>query len=490
MGRQAQEEARGVSPRAFALELTKGCNLRCGYCYYAGRDDAYDPRTRMSEEVALQSVERLLADGSAEAQVHLHFFGGEPLLNFPLLRKTVEYGNRRAREEGRRITYEVTTNGTRFTEEIISFLNEHSVHVGVSFDGPPDVQDVSRPAASGSSHAQAEPGIRALVASRRGTDLEAKTHCSVVVTNRCSNLVRISDHLEELGFQKIILTPATDLEGESHGFRDEDLPEVLAAYDELADRYEDTIAAGRHVAPTWFPTLMGRLLSGERKMTFCDGGRDYLGVAADGDVHLCYRFFEDDDFRMGSVQEGIDRGVTDRLIENELDTRTTCSKCWARYFCGGGCHHENVTDGGGLGEPNPVSCDIFRHSMGRTLDAWARLSRAGHLDGRKSPKMTERDPKPGGATSPRVFAQDERPRQAPGCHTRDLDGEKVVYDPVSHEVVVLNGTAAFLFELCDGERTVSDILDAFAERFDAPRDVLARDLGATLTDLAGKELLR
>jgi uncharacterized protein len=444
----------------------------------------------MSDEVARRSVDVLLEDGPADEPAHLHFFGGEPLLNFALLQRTVLYAEERAAELGREITFEVTTNGTRLEEDVVAFLDEHRVQVGVSFDGPPEVQDVARPAASGSSHALAVPGIRRLLASRAGTDLEERTHCSVVVTRRSADLVGIVRHLEELGFRKIVLTPATDVgvEAESSGFRDEDLPELLAAYDALAAVYEADLAAGRRPAANWFPTLMGRLLSGERRSTFCDGGRDYLGVAADGRVNLCYRFYEDDEFAMGSVQAGIDRAVTERLDAHGLESRTACSTCWARSFCGGGCHHENVHAGGGLGEPNPITCDVFRHSMGRTLEAWARLTRAGHLPGRVSPATdangaTMNDTNDGG------FPRDARPRCVDGCHVRELDGEKVVYDPRTHEVSVLNPTAAFIFELCDGEHSVEEILEALAARYDAPRDVLGQDLDGVLVELAGKSLV-
>ena len=372
-------------PRAFTLELTKGCNLRCGYCYYAQRDDAYDSTTRMTEEVAEQAVEILLMEGPPDQPVHLHFFGGEPLLAFPLMVHTVHYARRRGREEGRAVTFEVTTNGTRFTDEVIAFLNEHEVHVGVSFDGPPAIQDVARPAGRGSSHALAEPGIRNLLDTRRATPLAAKTHCSVVLTRLGFDLSGIIAHLEDLGFQKILLTPATDLAGETNGFREEDLPRLLAEYETLAARYEDAVRSDRPFAPRFFPSLMERLLSGERRTSFCGGGRDYLGVVADGKVNLCYRFYENGDFAMGSVQTGIDRGVTERLDRHALDERTTCSRCWARWFCGGGCHHENVTVGGGLGEPNPVTCEVFRHGMGRTFDSWARLSAEGKLPRRTPP---------------------------------------------------------------------------------------------------------
>jgi uncharacterized protein len=481
----AGESASSMRPRALALELTKGCNLRCGYCYYAERDDAYDARTRMTPEVARQSVDLLIAEGPVSEPVHLHFFGGEPLLAFSLLCETVLYGEARAAERGREITFEVTTNATRLDEDIVSFLNEHRVHVGVSFDGPPEIQDVARPAASGSSYDMAIPGIRRLLESRRGTELEARTHCSVVVTRRGFDLVAIAEHLEGLGFRKIILTPATDLEGHSNGFSEAELPALLAAYDELALAYERDAEAGHVAAPNWFPVLMGRLLSGERKQHFCQGGRDYLGVATDGELALCYRFFEDEEFAMGNVATGVERAVTERLLAAPLDERTTCSKCWARYFCGGGCHHDNVTANGDPSEPNPVGCEVFRHSMGLTLDGWARLSRKGLLERRKTPStttMTEEKETPAfdGAACPRSAAQ---------VHVRVLERERVIYDPASHEVCVLNGTAALIFELCDGEHSVDDMLARLVDTFEAPAEVLRTDLQATLLDLRSKRLV-
>jgi uncharacterized protein len=476
-------QALAIRPRAFSLELTKGCNLRCGYCYYAAREHAYDPRTAMSPAVAEQSVELLLAQAEPGVPVHLHLFGGEPLLNFDLLQHVVTYAERRARDVGREVTFEVTTNGTRFSPRVVEFLNAHSVHVGVSFDGPPEVQDAARPALFGSSHALAAPGIRAFLQSRRGGPLASKTHASVVVTRRELDLVRIVGHLEELGFIKIILSPATDLTGNSYGLRAADLPAVLAAYDALAARYESNARQGLPTSVTWFPNLMGRVLSGERRGAFCQGGRDYLGVAADGTVSLCYRFYENQEFAMGHVATGIERGVTERLLSLPVEKKPACAVCWARYFCGGGCHHENLISTGGLGEPNQITCAILRHSMDRTLESWARLSQAGGVGERLPVKA-------GGAVSaPVEWGWDDRPRTRASCHVREVGNERVVYEPTSHEVVILNATAHYIFTLCDGEHSVRTMLDALASRFAAPREVLERDLRATLALFAGKGLL-
>lgn len=483
--RDPSAAAAAIRPRAFSLELTKGCNLRCGYCYYAARQDAYDAKTRMSADTAEQSVELLLREAEPGVPVHLHLFGGEPLMNLALVRHVVEYGERRAHEAGREITFELTTNGTRFGGDTIAFLNEHAVHVGVSFDGPPDVQDAARPAAGRSSWELAAPGIRAFLASRRGTGLARKTHCSAVVTRRELDLVRIVEHLEELGFERIILTPATDLTGNTHGIRREDLPALLRSYGELAALCERRKRAGQPVGITWFDTLMGRLLSGARRTRFCEGGRDYLGVAADGSVALCYRFYENDEFAMGDVRSGIDRGVTERLLALPLESRPACGKCWARHFCGGGCHHENLIATGGLGDPNPVTCEILRHSMDLTLESWARLSRDGLVadranDGRNHMSTADRTP---------PVAMDARPKTRASCHVREVGDEHVVYEPVSHEVVVLNPTAHLIFTLCDGSRTVGQMLEELLERFAAPAEVLQRDLLETVGLFQAKDLL-
>ncbi len=484
--------ARAIRPRAFALELTKGCNLRCGYCYYAGREDAYQPATTMAPATAEAAVETLLREGPPGEPVHLHFFGGEPLLNLPLLRHVADYGRRRAAEEGRTITFEITTNGTRFTDEVIAFLDEHRFQVGVSFDGPPEVQDDARPQlGGGSSYAAALPGIRRFLAARAGTPLEAKTHCSVVVTRRELDLVKIARHLEALGFRKIILSPATDLEGKGHAIRPEDLPALLLAYDALAADHEARLREGRPSIDTWFEGLLQQLLSGERKTAFCEGGRDYLGVAADGQAYLCYRFYEQPEYAMGSVQAGIDRGVTERLLSLPVEKKPACSTCWARWFCGGGCHHENLITTGGLGEPNPVTCEILRHGMDLTLGMWARLSRDGRVAGRAP--VTRREGGAMAATNPE-FRDEDRPRRKDSCHVREIDGadgrkERVVYEPVSHEVVVLNGTASLIFDLCDGTRTVAGMAAALGGRFAAPADVLRRDLLQTLELFRAKSLL-
>ena len=472
------------SVRSLALELTKGCNLRCGYCYYADREDAYQPAERMTTEVAERSVELLFEQGPVDEPVHLHFFGGEPLLHFDLLEYAVLYAERRSNELGRAVTFEVTTNGTRFSTDVVAFLNRHEFQIGVSFDGPPEVQNDSRPSLGGDSSQLALPGIRRMLDSRRGTALESKTHCSVVVTRREPNMVRLVEYLEALGFHKVLLTPATDLDGREHGFREQDLPDLLQQYDRLAEDYEQRMRHGRPAVARWYETLMGRVTSGERRAQYCSGGRDYLGVAADGQLYLCYRFFENDEFSMGSVREGVARDVSRRLDEHSLESRAACSQCWARHYCGGGCHHDNVIRGGGLGDPNPVSCEILRHSMSRTLEMWARL-RPAEPGNRPGP----REEGEGMDGEREDFSAQDRPRRTTGWHVRELDHERIVYHPETHDVAVLNATAAFLLDSCDGEHTVEELLGRFVKRFDAPEEVLRRDLLATLRDLRARRLL-
>ncbi len=484
------ERALAIRPRAFTLELTKGCNLRCGYCYYAQREAAYAPSVTMSPETAARSVDLLIEQSRPGETLHRHCSGGGPLLNLPILEYALEYASKRAQETGRRFTFELTTNGTRFSEAAITLVNRYELQVGVSFDGPPELQDVARPlAGGGSSTALALPGLRQFMSSRQGTPLEEKTHASVVLTRRSLDLCGIQSYLEGLGFRRIIFSPATDLKGVSEGLTPNDLPAIFAAYDRLAVEHEARRARGEVPPDTWFGELFEALVSGAKKDAFCGGGRDYLGVAADGQVYLCYRFYEDKTQHMGSVHSGLETGVTERLLADPIDERTACGRCWARHFCGGGCHHDNLLATGGLGDPNPVTCEIFRHSMGRTLEMWARLSHTAHGAARRQP-ATENSMKP--PSSPP--APGSHPKTRSTCHAREIqnpDGrtERVVYEPSSHEVVVLNGTASLIFDLCDGSRTHDDLVSELVRRYAAPREVLARDLASTLSHFAAKGLL-
>ncbi|HMQ22393.1 MAG TPA: PqqD family peptide modification chaperone, partial [Planctomycetota bacterium] len=306
------------------------------------------------------------------------------------------------------------------------------------------------------------------------------------------DLAKIVAHLEGLGFERILLTPATDLTGKSHGLRVEDLPVILAAYDVLAERSEAARLEGRSTSVVWFDTLWTRLLSGKRQTQFCGGGRDYLGVAADGEVSLCYRFYQNGDYAMGNVFDGITRSEAVDQVLVPLDQRTACSQCWARHFCGGGCHHENLVTTGRLGDPNPVTCEILRHGMGRTLSTWGRLVAAGKITTRSVARcegpLSNEDER-NMATDGAEIDSNEKPKTKATCHVRDVGVECVVYEPTVHEVVFLNATAAWIFDQCDGSRSVEDIVADMALRYAAPIETLRKDLVETLSMFRRKGLL-
>lgn len=465
-----------VRTRALALELTKGCNLRCGYCYYGTREAAYDASTSMSPETAQRAVDRLFDDARDEEVPHLHLFGGEPLLNFPLVESVVGYARARGITLGRRMTFELTTNGTLLTPKIIDWLNANAIAVGVSIDGPPTIQDATRPAADGGGSSRfAEPKIRDLLQSRAGTSLAERTHASVVLSRRFPDIEPIVAYLKTLGFRKVVVSPATD-DG-ADGFGDADLPRLLDAYTAAAAGWYEERTKGNPGTFAHFEDLARRALSGRKKTSPCGGGRDYLGVSADGSVYLCYRFFEDDAFKMGSLEGGISTAVTQRLDATAVDARTDCRSCWARYYCGGNCHHDNLKSTGDAATPNPVHCDVFRHTMGLTLEMLTRLGRIGHASEGPGPTSMN-DPSPvDGAWSPKAVAD---------LHRRPIVDELLVYSPASHAVVNLNPTAARVLALCDGTTTVDALIARLASEFSAPEDVIRSDVEELLRNLRGK----
>ncbi len=463
-------------PRALALELTKGCNLRCGYCYYGTREAAYDPSTSMSLETAQRAVDRLFDDATHGEIPHLHLFGGEPLLNFPLVSATVEYAASQARRRSTGMTFELTTNGTLLTPSIGEFLNKHGVSVGISFDGPSEIQDVTRPAPSGrGSHAQAEPRIKEFLASRVGTPLLARTHASVVLSRRFPKIREIVTYMESLGFTKVVVSPATD--SGPDGFRAEDIPTLVEAFDDAAKDWHARKKAGQSPLYAHFEDLSRRALSGTRKTSPCGGGRDYLGVSADGSVYLCYRFFEDAEFKMGSLKDGISTAVTERLDATTVDHRTDCRSCWARHYCGGNCHHDNLKATGDAATPNPVHCEVFRHTMGLTLEMLADLESRG-LGGGVPPSPYMNDP-------PLPTAA-WKPLAASDLHRRPIGDELLVYHPTTHAVVNLNATACAILALCDGSRDVPSLVAELMKTFAAPEELLLKETEILLYDLQRK----
>ena len=358
------------------LNVTNQCNLACTYCYEYGEDKIVDTEHGkqskfMTEKTALESVDFLLKESGDVA--HLTFFGGETLLNFPVLKSTIAYARQRAAEAGKEIDFSLTTNATLLKPEIIEFLAENRVGVTISIDGPREMQDKFRVFHNGAgSYDVVAPKIKELLRVHRSRPIGAR----VTLTSDTLDITRIYRHLtEEMGFWEVGFAPVTTSAQQKYAIGDQGFDRVLAQFRALASEFLEHVAVNKHHGFSNVKDTLEEIHKGVSKAYPCGAGLGLLGVSTDGDVALCHRFAGSDAHKFGTVRDGIDREVqTAFLQQHHIADKTDCSKCWARPLCSGGCYHEAHVRYGTTERPNLHYCEWIRGWTDTCLQIYGELS--------------------------------------------------------------------------------------------------------------------
>ncbi len=346
------------------LNVTNQCNLSCEYCYEYGEDKIVDTENGkqpkfMSEQTARDSVDFMLKESGTNPIAHVTFFGGETLLNFPVLQKTIVYARQRAAELGKQVDFSLTTNGTLLKPDVIEFLAENRVGVTISIDGPKEVQDKFRVFHNGAgSYDVVAPKIKELLKRHTSRPIGAR----VTLTSGKMDVKRIYKHLtEEIGFWEVGFAPVTTAPNRGHALSDRGYDEMLEQFRDLAYEFLEASVDNRHHGFSNVKETLAELHKGVSKAFPCGAGLGLLGVATDGDVALCHRFAGSDAHKLGTVRDGIDRDAQRAFLESHhIADKTDCSKCWARPLCSGGCYHEAHTRYGDTQRPNLHYCDWIR----------------------------------------------------------------------------------------------------------------------------------
>jgi uncharacterized protein len=345
------------------LNVTNQCNLACTYCYEysADRIAQQDGKPKyMSVVVAESAVEMLIQESAGREGLHITFFGGETLLNFPVMRSTVEYAKRRGAELSKRIEFSVTTNATLLTEEIVDFLSENRVGVTVSIDGDQELNDRMRVFHDGrGSYSVIAPKIRNLLHRHRTNSIGAR----VTLTSQVNDVKRIYRHLTtELGFDSVGFSPATASPDRLYHIGTRKMDNILDSFSELAWEYRDYAVAGRQHGFTNVSDTLKELHSGVSKAYPCGAGVGLLGVGTAGDISLCHRFADAPVGKMGHVKNGgVDHEARREFLNtHHIGARYDCHTCWARPVCSGGCFHESYIHYGRTSAANLHYCDWIR----------------------------------------------------------------------------------------------------------------------------------
>lgn len=348
--------------QTLVMNLTNQCNLSCQYCYEFGADKLATPEGKpkfMDLETAKASVDFLLQESGDRRSIHITFFGGETLMNFPLLKQVVTYANERAAEQGRHIDFSLTTNATLLTPAIIRFLSDNHIGVTVSMDGPKEMHDALRVFSNGrGSYDIIEPKVRALIENHRTRPITAR----VTLTSGVSDVIKIFRHLkQDLGFHEVGFAPVTSSPNQLYTIGNQGMDSVLDQFHQLADEYLEYAVRGEAHGFSNVSDTLAELCQGVNKSHPCGAGLGLLGVGPSGDIAPCHRFVDSDAHALGHISTGVDRAKqTDFLNRGHIQSKYDCHTCWARPLCAGGCHHEAFVRYGDTGHPNLHYCDWIR----------------------------------------------------------------------------------------------------------------------------------
>lgn len=340
--------------KALCLHVSHDCNLRCEYCF-ASSGDYNSGRKLMSRAVALKAVDYLVAASQDRRNIEIDFFGGEPLMNFDVVKETVAYGRQLEKSTGKHFYFTITTNGTLLDKENIDFINENMDNVVISIDGRKEVHDAVRHDRIGhGSYDKIMPLAKKLVAGRNGKSYFIRG----TFTARNKDFSKDVMHLADMGFKEISVEPVVG-SGSDLYFEESDIPEVLKEYENLAAQYIERLSDDRRFR---FYHFNINLYDGPclfKRVTACGAGYEYLAVSPEGDLYPCHQFVGQDEFAIGNVFSGIQNNeVQDELMRNNIFSKEKCRECWAKLFCSGGCHANAYFSNGNILQPNDFSCTL------------------------------------------------------------------------------------------------------------------------------------
>lgn len=351
IAKKFQEEPNYI--KAVCLNIAHDCNLRCKYCFADG--EGYDQQKKlMSFEVAKKTIDFLLENSGVRRNIEVDFFGGEPLLNMNVIKKTVEYARSREKEFNKNFRFTITTNSTLLTEEIMDYLEENMVNIVLSIDGRKKVQDNIRLKINGEgTYEDILPKIKSMVERRH----KSKKQYYIRGTFTSQNLDFYEDikHFIDIGFKEISIEPVVLPEENILSIQEEHLEKIYKQYDKILDEllnHDEVTFYHFNVDINGGPCIYKRI-SG------CGAGFEYIAVTPDGDIFPCHQFVGNEKFYIGNVYEGIkNKEISNEFRESNIYNKPECKKCWARFFCSGGCQANNYNFNGDTKMPYEIGCKM------------------------------------------------------------------------------------------------------------------------------------
>ena len=343
--------------KALCLHIAHDCNLACKYCF-AGEGEYHGQRALMSLDVGKKALDFLVQNSGNRVNLEVDFFGGEPLLNWQVVKDLVAYGRSLEEPNHKKFRFTLTTNGVLLDDEVLEFANKEMSNVVLSIDGRKEIHDLMRPHRGGQgSYDEVVPKYKKVAESRNQMDYYVRG----TFTRNNLDFAEDVKHLADEGFEQISVEPVVARPEEEYALRMEDVPAILKEYDELALEYIRRKKAGKGFN---FFHFMINLEGGPcvaKRLSGCGSGTEYLAVTPWGDLYPCHQFVGQEEFLMGNVEEGILRtDIQDKFKACNVYAKDQCRDCFAKFYCSGGCAANAYNNSGDINGAYELGCELQR----------------------------------------------------------------------------------------------------------------------------------
>ena len=346
--------------KALCLHIAHTCNLNCSYCF-ASQGKYHGERAVMSFEVGKQALDFLIANSGSRRNLEVDFFGGEPLVNFQVVKDLVAYARSIEKEHGKNFRFTLTTNGLLIDEDVIEFANRECHNVVLSLDGRKEIHDRFRVDYAGNgSFDRIVPKFQQLVKARNGQGYYMRG----TFTHANPDFLKDIQVMLDLGFNELSMEPVVAAPDDPSALTEEDKAIVMEQYEKLAMLMLDKDKEGK---PFTFYHYMIDLTGGPciyKRISGCGSGTEYMAVTPWGDLYPCHQFVGEEKFKLGDVWKGVDNTeIQNEFLECNVYARPECRDCWARLYCSGGCAANAYHATGSVKGVYKYGCDLFRKRM-------------------------------------------------------------------------------------------------------------------------------
>ncbi len=360
--------------KSMCINISHDCNLRCEYCF-AAKGDFGQGRCLMPLETAKKAIDFIIANSGTRRNLEVDFFGGEPLMNFDVVRQTVEYARSIEKKFNKNFRFTITTNGLLLDDEKIDYINREMNNAVLSLDGRKEVNDRLRVTPNGKGcYDIIVPKYQKLVAGRGDKDYYIRGTFTKYNLDFTEDVL----HFRELGFGQLSIEPVVSDPKLDYSIKYEDLPRVFEEYERLAQTIIRSRKKGDYYNFFHFMIDLNQGPCAIKRLRGCGCGNEYVAVTPQGDIYPCHQFVGNEDYKMGNLHDGtFNLEMKEDFAKANVYSKENCKNCWAKFYCSGGCNANNFQYEGDIRKSHKTSCELEKKRLECAIMIKAALAESG-----------------------------------------------------------------------------------------------------------------